>query len=114
VTATLSFSANYADLNDEPAISLKIGSDSFELNVTLRIFELARLDEVLSTRWEGGALRLGSSASSATWWSCDEGKVAICVGHDDQTWDFSISFPVAEFENLRESIESELASSQQG
>ena len=105
----ISFSSNYAHGGDGPAIGLKISSDAFELNVHLRVSELARLDDVLSTRWEAGALQLGTSASSAAWWSCDDGQVAICVGHDDQTWDFSIAFPVSEFANLRESINGELA-----
>jgi hypothetical protein len=102
-----SFSANYTDVGD--AIVLTISSDVFELNVALRIHELARLDHVLATPWQGGALQLGECANSAAWWSCDEGNVAIGVGHDDQLCDFSISFPVSEFTKLRESIDGELA-----
>ena len=106
---TFEFSANYAEEDDGPAVVLKISSEAFELNVALRISEIARLDDVLATPWQGGALRLGTSAGAPAWWSCDDGQVAICVGRDDQTWDFSIAFPVAELATLRASIDSELA-----
>lgn len=109
---TVPFSANYGDITDLPAVVLKISNDVFELNVWLRTSELARLDDVLATRWESGALQLGSSANAAAWWSCDNGDVAICVGPDDQTWDFSITFPASEFAKLRESID-ELAEREQ-
>src|SRR5690349_10135769 len=105
---TVAFSASYAEEDDGPAVVLTISSEVFELNVALRISELARLDDVLATPWQGGALHLGTSAGAAAWWSCDDGRVAICVGHDDQTWDFSISFPVVEFAKLHESISREL------
>lgn len=114
MTKTISFCANHADVGDGSGIVLKISSDAFELNVALRIYELERLDKVLSTPWQGGALQLGSSANSAAWWSCDDGEVSICVGHDDQTWDFSISFPVSELAHLRECIETELAQWERG
>jgi hypothetical protein len=58
VTKTVSFSATYADVGDDPAIGLPISSDALELNVALRIYELARLEDVLSTRWRDGALDL--------------------------------------------------------
>ena len=111
---TVSFSASSSFDESGSVITLNISSEMFELHVALRIPEIARLDEVLSTPWQGGALQLGTSGVSAAWWSCDDRKVAICVGHSDQTWDFSISFPASEFVNLRESVKRELAALENG
>ena len=108
---TVSFSASYVDVDAGygPTIVLAIAGDAFELHVALRVSEVARLDEVLSTPWQGGALHVGTAAGVAAWWSCDNGEVAICVGHDEQTWDFGISFPASELASCVESVNGELA-----
>lgn len=63
------------------------------------------LDRVLHTRWDVGALHIGTSANAAVWWSCNGETVSVCIGHDDQTWDFSIAFAASEFARMRQSIE---------
>ncbi len=104
-------SAESAYLQDgSPAIALKIQGPRYELNVLLSIAELPLLREVLSTRWDSGALRIGSSAGAAAFWawSCEAGEVWVGVGHDDETWDFGVLFPKSDFLALIAEIEREL------
>ena len=74
-------------------IAIKIQADPCELNVWLTPEEASRLREIPRAPWGAGAVRLGSSAGSPAFWSCDDGEVFVCVGHDDETWDFGVSFP---------------------
>ncbi len=94
--------------DDQPGITLKISCVECEMNVWLALAELPILDRVLATPWEGGALKLGTSASADAWWSCDNGFVLVAAGHDDQAWDFGLRFPVAQFADLRAAIAEEL------
>jgi hypothetical protein len=104
-----SLSAGAASLGDgRPAIAVKVQGPAYELNVWIPISELAALRRVPSTPWEAGALRIGESAGSPAFWSCDSGEIFIGFGHDDQTWDFGVTFPATEFLGLLSEIEREL------
>jgi hypothetical protein len=104
----VSFEAASSELEDEtPAIAVKISGGDYELNVWLRMPELPLLAKVPTTTWDDGALRAGQSASAAAFWSCDDGQVSVFVGHDDETWDFSVSFPAADFQDMLDEIERE-------
>ena len=109
---SFSLSAEASWLEDgAPAIALKIQSDVCELNLWLAVSSLPRLREVPSTPWEAGALRLGTSAGSSAFWSCDDGEIFVGVGHDDETWDFGVSFPETLFPDLIAEIERALGQS---
>jgi len=102
---SFSLSAETSSLEDgAPAVAVKIQSDVCELNVCIAVPDLPRLRDVPTTPWDSGALRLGVSARSPAFWSCDRGQISVCVGHDDETWDFGISFP----ENLLPDLISEI------
>lgn len=98
-----------ATLDDgSPGVVLKIQCRDFELNVWLRLTELPLLRRVPSTPWESGAIPIGKSASSTAFWSCDDARVSVVVGGDDETWDFGVSFPESTFEELLIDIEKEV------
>jgi hypothetical protein len=103
-----SVSAEWSLEDGRPAIAVKIQGPAYELNVWIPVSELPSLRRVPSTRWEKGALRIGRSAGSETFWSCDSGEVFIGVGHDDQTWDFGVLLSEGEFSRLLSEIEREL------
>ena len=105
----ISVSAGAGSLRDgTPAIAVKIQGPEYEINISIPISELAVLRKVPLTQWESGALCIGKSAGSASFWSCDSGQIYIGVGHDDQTWDFGVMFPESEFSGLLAEIEREL------
>jgi hypothetical protein len=105
----LSLSAEAGSLDDgRPAFAVKIQGAAYELNVWIPVSELSALRKVPSTPWGTGALQIGESAGSASFWSCDSGEIFIGVGHDDQSWDFGASFPESEFARLLSEIEREL------
>lgn len=95
--------------DDEPGLLLKISGEECEMNVCLSLSELQRLERVRSAPWDGGAIKIGSSANAPVWWSCDAGEVFIAAGNDDQTWAFGLRITLAQFAELRAAIEEELA-----
>lgn len=109
---TISFIANSSTVgpnDDAPGVCLKISGAAYEMNVWLAVADLHLLERVPSTPWEGGALKLGTSAGADVWWSCDDGEVLIAAGRDDQTWDFGVNIPLARFADLRAAIDHEVA-----
>lgn len=77
---TLSFTANRATIganDDVPAIALKLSGVESELNIWLPTSDLHLLDRIHSTRWEHGALKLGSSANAHAWWSYSDHAIAV-------------------------------------
>ena len=83
-----SFTAELYLLEDGArVIALKIQGAAFELNVRLKSAELAILREV------------------PAFWSCDDNSVSVCIGPDDESWDFAVLIPLHEFPRLMEAIE---------
>jgi hypothetical protein len=106
----VSFYANdsVVDPDGSAAIALKISCNAYELNIWIRDAELPRLDSVPLTSWEAGAIKIGTSAGADVWWSSDDGRISIGVGHDDQTWDFGVGFSLSDYSRLRNAIDDEL------
>ncbi len=90
-------------------IAIKIGTPSFELNIAVPIGEMSLLARVGGRRWSDGALRIGTSAGAAAWWSVDEENgvpyLSILVGHDDQTWDIAAQLPVDTIQDVVREVE---------
>jgi hypothetical protein len=107
-----SFCASHSTVgpaDDEPGVDLKISGSECEMNVCLALAELHLLDRVKSTPWEQGSLKIGTSAHAPVWWSCDDAKVFIAAGVDDQTWFFGVSLSLAQFAELCAAIRDERA-----
>ena len=86
------------ELSADPGspVAFKFACDLFELNVRVPQSELGALGAAAHRSWVTGSLRAGASAESPVFWSAGEpGRVAIMVGPDDETWDFSVEVPAA-------------------
>lgn len=69
--------------------------------------ELHLLKMIRFADWSSrNSIKAGLSASSSVFWIYDElnNMVSICVGHDDETWDFTVCVPITileeSFQNL--------------
>lgn len=79
---------------DPVGYAIKIVHEAFEMNVWVQRDELTAFAKVIDTKWESsGSMRIGTSAGAPVFWSCDDGRVSVLVGHDDETWDFGVSIP---------------------
>ncbi len=99
------------DEHDTACVALKVQCRDCEINVWVPLLELPLLLRVPSARWLAGALRIGTCVGAAVFWACDEGRISILVGHDDQTWDFGVFFPENHFPSLIAEVEREVGSS---
>lgn len=85
---------------DRPGQAVKIQTAFYELNVVLEPSDIEPLAKARAADWNQGSVRAGRSAGSAAFWSCDGQSMFIAVGHDDETWDFGVSLPVAAFDEI--------------
>jgi hypothetical protein len=92
------------DLTAEGWYGIKISTPDYELNVAVPApHDLRR---VLSDPWVSGSVKVGESAGAPAFWSVGkDGRVSILVGHDDETWDFGVSVPLATFEEILREVE---------
>jgi hypothetical protein len=91
---------------DDGVCLIKFAAPDWELNVSVPASEVAVLRRVPSSPWLPGAVRAGVSAGSPAFWSAEaDGRVSVLVGHDDQTWDFGVSFPMAALDEVLRAVE---------
>ncbi|WP_444902877.1 hypothetical protein ACJJIU_13225 [Microbulbifer sp. CnH-101-E] len=102
----VSVSGSMGESEEGKFIIISLGHENFVLNIWVPITDLCLFDKVSSASWEDGGLRIGTSADSSAFWSIDDGKLFIGIGHDNQTWDFSLNLPDANV--LLEEIISEM------
>ena len=82
------------DEQGSPLFILTIQEDAWEISIWLTEDELARVPNTKTARWdERGSIQLGRCAGASTFWSCEDGKLTILVGADDETWDFGLTLP---------------------
>lgn len=79
--------------------ALKIQSSQIEINIWFTLAELQILHKVPNSKWEEGSLKIGTSANSSVWWTCDDDEVSLLIGEDGQSWDVGTAFPLKEFLN---------------
>lgn len=76
-------------------LAVKIQTDTLEVNVRATSNEFTRLSEIRSAVWsERRSIALGESAGAPVFWSAVDGHAALMIGHDDETWDISITVPL--------------------
>ena len=85
--------------------NLKIGTESFELNVSASAAELGRLGDVRAAPWTAGALRIGTVAGVPAWWCVSDPEeeaqtLSILVGSDDETWDVGVHLPRSALDDI--------------
>jgi hypothetical protein len=91
--------------------AVKLQAPNAELNIWLTRADarsiLAGIPSGLGVR----ALSAGTSAGAQLHWALgDSGELYILAGHDDETWDFSVTLSPANYSALIEEIKSALAS----
>jgi hypothetical protein len=90
---------------DDGGCLIKLSATDWELNISVPAVEVPILRRVQSSPWLPGSVRIGTSAGSPTFWSAEaDGRVSVLVGHDDQTWDFGVSFPIAVLHEVQREI----------
>jgi hypothetical protein len=74
---------------------VKIQAPAWEVNVRASADELSRLKDIRLADWDQGrSLRVGESAEASAFWACNGGEVTLMIGHDEETWDIGVTFPV--------------------
>ncbi len=80
---------------------LKIQEQSWELNISMTRDELALIPDVQAAHWNNrGSLHIGRCAGLPTFWSCEDGKLSILIGQDDESWDFGVTMSEAVIDNM--------------
>jgi hypothetical protein len=82
--------------NEAILVLVKLQSPTWEVNFRATPDELARLEGIRDADWAARrCLQVGESAGSRVYWSADAEMATIMVGHDDETWDFAVTVPLA-------------------
>jgi hypothetical protein len=85
---------------DNPGV-VKLQGETWELNIWATTDELWILADIENTDWvQRGTLKLGTCAHAPVWWNELDGTVYIAVDHDDVTWDFGVTVPLATVRRL--------------
>jgi hypothetical protein len=87
--------------DEQPLVCAKISDVAWELNIRAGRSEFDSLRHVRQADWnERRSLGLGSVAGSSAFWTYADGRVTVLIGHDDETWDVAIDFPVEVVDDL--------------
>jgi hypothetical protein len=93
---------------DVPSYNVKIGTDTFEVNIIVPVAEANRLHHVREATWGAGALRIGTSAGAPAWWCVGDKDgqktLSILVGHDDETWQIALALPIETIDDVLQEI----------
>ena len=75
---------------------VKIGAESWEINIHASADELLALRDIRSAAWESRAsISAGRSAGGRVWWCSEGGSARVLIGDDDETWDMAVTIPLA-------------------
>jgi hypothetical protein len=73
---------------------VKLQTDACEVNVRASIGDLMRLTEIRSADWsQRRSIAAGESAGASVFWASVDDHAALMIGHDDETWDVSVTLP---------------------
>ncbi|MCC7197433.1 hypothetical protein IT413_04545 [Candidatus Peregrinibacteria bacterium] len=94
-TSNPEISINNSLLEDgQQSKSIKLASEQYEVNVHIALPQIEILKSLNQNSWdETHAIKLGISANSNVFWVYNKSDetLSILIGHDDQTWDISIT-----------------------
>lgn len=75
-------------------LSVKLQSETWELNISASASDLRRLDNITDADWLARrSLAIGTSAGAPVFWAMSRQDVTILIGHDDETWDIAVTVP---------------------
>ena len=84
------------DTQADGRVLVKLQTDGWEVNVHASRAELRKLTGIHAAEWdERRSIRAGESAGSPAFWAIDGANATLMIGHDDETWDVSVTFPLA-------------------
>lgn len=84
------------DLEIDGRYAIKISSETWEVNVRVTPQDIAELTTVRGAAWPArDSIALGEAAGGGTFWSSEGDIVTVLIGHDDETWDVAVSFPIS-------------------
>jgi hypothetical protein len=70
--------------------SMKLQSETWELNIHGSNFEIDLLKNLSKTNWaDRKTIQAGRSANTSAYWTLEKENVIIMIG-DDETWDFAV------------------------
>jgi hypothetical protein len=74
--------------------SVKIQAELCEVNVWASAADLLKLRDIRSADWNARrSIAVGRAAGSPVWWCSDGESATLLIGHDDETWDMSLTVP---------------------
>lgn len=87
-------------------VSAKFSDAGWELNVRAPASDFLSLRNVRTMDWATRRVRaVGESAGARVFWAADARTASILVGHDDETWDFSVTVPLEIVDELVRRVE---------
>jgi hypothetical protein len=96
------------DEEGDLSFALKLQGPDWELNLWMTEHDLMLVNSVRTARWsERGSIKIGKFAGTSALWSCEDGKVSILVGSDDECWDLGIWMPEQVIDEIMAEIERE-------
>src|SRR5262245_10817150 len=82
------------DADGSACFFIKLQAADCEVNVTASPRELEKLRGVSGARWlNRGSLCAGRCLNAPAYWSCEQGRLSVLVGSDDESWEVSFSAP---------------------
>lgn len=88
-----------------PCFFVKLSGPDCELNLMMLESELELLRSVRESRWlKRGSIAAGNCLGSPAYWSCQDGRLSVLVGPDDEAWEVSYSAPEALVHQLQREI----------
>jgi hypothetical protein len=77
-----------------PRFFVKLSGPDCELNLTLSESELDALRSVRGARWLARqSLAAGRCLGATAFWTCEDGRLSVLVGADDEVWEVCWSAP---------------------
>ena len=85
---------------------IKLQAADCEVNITASARELEELRGVSGARWlNRRSLRAGRCLDAPAYWSCEQGRLSVLVGPDDEFWEVGFSAPESLVDALLAEIE---------
>ena len=101
---SVAISAGTVD-NGRPCFFVKLSGPDCELNLIVSESELKQLRSVGESRWLARrSVSAGKCLGSPAFWSCEDGRLSVLVGPDDEAWEVGYSAPEALVNQLLQEI----------
>ncbi len=94
--------------NADADIAVKLQTDALEVNFRASREELLQLRGIrAASRDDRRSIRAGHSAGAPVFWASDGSEATLMIGHDEETWDVAVTFPLTVVEEIVRKVETE-------